>query len=130
MSETPAIPVEMIEAAARALAECMSYEGYLFTGRYPGHEEVRDVWRDRASLVLAAALRVGETRTEWDGDQWEIRPVDMRTEEAKLLDEAAELLKDGPKAGQSIGVVARRHAEAQWLILRAQLAATRRQVSG
>jgi hypothetical protein len=60
-----------------------------------------------------------------DEEHFEIRYVDMRTDEQKWLDEADELLRE-PLPGEVLEMIARRHARAQWLILRAQFRATRR----
>jgi len=61
-----------------------------------------------------------------DGLRWEIAEVDLRSETDKLLDEAAEILRVEPMAGDPIGAVFARQAKAQHLILKAQIAMTRR----
>ncbi len=61
-----------------------------------------------------------------DGLQWEIAAVDLRDEVTKLLDEAAEVLKQKPVAGERMDVVFARQAQTQHLLLKAQLAILRR----
>lgn len=62
-----------------------------------------------------------------DDLKFELADVDMRSDEEKLLDEAAEILRMEPEPGEFIEDVEFRHALAQHLLLRAQLAILRRQ---
>lgn len=83
--------------------------------------------------------RIGLPGAEWRGSLWgapgimrddhrfEIADVDMRSPEAKLLGEAAAILRTEPQPGEPAADVALRHARAQHLLLRAQLAILRRQ---
>ena len=61
-----------------------------------------------------------------DGLRWEIADVDLRDPATKLLDEAADVLKQEPVAGERMDVVFARQARAQHLLLKAQLAILRR----
>jgi hypothetical protein len=61
-----------------------------------------------------------------DGLRWEIADVDLRDPTTKLLDEAADVLKQEPVAGERMDVVFARQARAQHLLLKAQLALLRR----
>lgn len=61
---SPDLPADMVEAAARALAQIMGSEGYLFAGRHPHREQDREDYRFNAREILAAALATGEVREE------------------------------------------------------------------
>lgn len=69
----------------------------------------------------------GYTGIMRDDLKFELAEVDMRSPETKLLDEAAEILRAEPRAGERVEDVALRHARAQHLLLKAQLAILRRQ---
>lgn len=61
-----------------------------------------------------------------DGYRWEIRPVDMRDDVTKLLDQADALLEE-PQVGDRIVEVQQRVLQAQFLLLQAQSKMLRQQ---
>ena len=73
----------------------------------------------RGLLAGIPGVRITET-------EWEIRPVDMRTQAERWLDEADALLADEPKAGECIGQIQTRLVQAQVLMLKAQSQSIRR----
>lgn len=77
-------------------------------------------WRGRLFDVPGVLL---------DYTRFEIRPVDMRTQETKWLDEADALLSQLPQPDEAPADTAYRYARAQRLILLAQSRVTRRAVN-